>query len=114
MITLRPVAGYQWTCGHCKGQNYIQRFTPCVTCSHCGLVEDAQIESDRLACLTEQECNILILLSEGDTNKIIASKMMLAPNTIRRYVSTIYEKLNVSNRAEAASVAVNALKPIPK
>jgi DNA-binding NarL/FixJ family response regulator len=110
-ITLRPVAGFAWQCPQCTGPNQTEIYTPCVTCAHCGLVCNAQVHSDLLACLTDRECQILLLIAEGNTNSEIGSKLELAPSTTRNYVSEVFKKINVSNRAEAAAVAVRELKP---
>ena len=63
-------------------------------------------ESSAFAELTEQELNILALVAEGMTNRAIAEKLFLAEGTVRNHVSSILDKLHVSNRAEAAVFAV--------
>ncbi len=56
--------------------------------------------------LSKQEKMVLKLVSEGNTNKKIASSLFLGEGTVRNYVSSILSKLDVSNRAEAAAYAV--------
>ena len=56
--------------------------------------------------LTERESEVLALLVEGKTNKEIAQELSLSPTTVRDYVSSILGKLGVSNRTEAAALAV--------
>lgn len=56
--------------------------------------------------LTDQELRILSLISEGKTNKDIASNIFLSEKTVRNYVSSILSKLNLKTRAEAAVYAV--------
>lgn len=56
--------------------------------------------------LTDQERRILGLISEGKTNREIASVLFLSEKTVRNYVSNILGKLNLANRAEAAAFAV--------
>ena len=51
--------------------------------------------------LTPREHEILMLLSDGYTNQAIATKLNLSDKTIRNQVSTIYSKLQVSDRASA-------------
>ncbi|HEY4578903.1 MAG TPA: LuxR C-terminal-related transcriptional regulator, partial [Savagea sp.] len=41
------------------------------------------------------------LVAEGKTTKEIAGELYLAPGTVRNYISTIFEKLDVGNRIEA-------------
>ncbi len=63
-------------------------------------------EASAFAELTQQEKHVLILVSEGMTNREIAKELYLGEGTVRNYVSSILAKLNVSNRAEAAAYAV--------
>ena len=56
--------------------------------------------------LSQQEKHVLILVSEGKTNREIAKVLFLGEGTVRNYVSSILSKLGVSNRAEAAAYAV--------
>ena len=53
--------------------------------------------------LTERESQVLSLIAEGKTTKEIAGELFLSPGTVRNYISTILDKLNVSNRIEAIS-----------
>ncbi len=56
--------------------------------------------------LSQQEKHVLVLVSEGKTNREIAAALFLGEGTVRNYVSSILSKLGVSNRAEAAAYAV--------
>jgi len=58
--------------------------------------------------LTEREVDVLKLLAEGYDNNEIALRLYLSPTTIKRHVSTIFSKLGVSNRVQAAIWAVRA------
>jgi DNA-binding NarL/FixJ family response regulator len=51
--------------------------------------------------LTEREHEILALMAEGYTNNAIASRLYLSPKTVRNYVSSIFTKLQVSDRSQA-------------
>jgi two-component system response regulator DevR len=63
-------------------------------------------EASAFANLSQQEKHVLILVSEGKTNREIAKALFLGEGTVRNYVSSILSKLGVSNRAEAAAYAV--------
>jgi DNA-binding NarL/FixJ family response regulator len=63
-------------------------------------------ELERFSDLTPQEMKVLAKITDGSTNREIASALFLSEGTIRNYVSNILSKLNVSNRAEAAAYAV--------
>jgi len=56
--------------------------------------------------LTQQEKHVLLLVTGGRTNKEIAKMLFLGEGTVRNYASSIFLKLGVSNRAEAAAYAV--------
>jgi DNA-binding NarL/FixJ family response regulator len=53
--------------------------------------------------LTARENVIMGLLKEGKTNKIIARELELSSNTVKVHVHNILRKMQVTNRAEAAS-----------
>jgi DNA-binding NarL/FixJ family response regulator len=56
--------------------------------------------------LNDQERQVLLLVVGGRTNKQIGKTLFLGEGTVRNYASSIYLKLGVSNRAEAAAFAV--------
>lgn len=60
-------------------------------------------EKENEAKLTETERKILQRIAEGHTNQQIANQLFLAEKTVRNYVSKIFAKLNLSNRAAAAA-----------
>jgi DNA-binding NarL/FixJ family response regulator len=55
--------------------------------------------------LTEREGQVLRLVAAGLTNSAIATRLVVAPKTVRNAVSTILAKLGVDSRAEAAARA---------
>jgi DNA-binding NarL/FixJ family response regulator len=63
-------------------------------------------EASAFVNLSQQEKHVLLLVSEGRTNREIAKALYLGEGTVRNYVSSILSKLGVSNRAEAAAYAV--------
>lgn len=63
-------------------------------------------EASAFSPLTLQERHVLLLVSEGKTNRQIAKALFLGEGTVRNYVSSILAKLGVANRAEAAAYAV--------
>ncbi|MGH2757526.1 MAG: response regulator transcription factor [Actinomycetota bacterium] len=62
----------------------------------------------KLARLSAQEERILDLVGEGLTNREIAERIHLSDKTVKNYVSTILQKLDVARRAEAASYVARA------
>jgi two-component system response regulator DevR len=57
-----------------------------------------------LAVLSPQEKRVLALIAEGRTNKEVAAAMGLAEKTVKNYLSTVFEKLHVSRRSQAAAL----------
>ena len=64
------------------------------------ITEDIRLES-----LSHQERRILELLSEGLSNREIATEMFLAEKTVKNYVSNLLAKLGFQRRTEAALFA---------
>jgi DNA-binding NarL/FixJ family response regulator len=52
--------------------------------------------------LSTREKGILKLIAEGLTNKEIAEKVFLSDKTVRNYVSSIFQKIGVTHRTQAA------------
>lgn len=64
--------------------------------------------------LSRRERDILALVAQGDDNRAIALKLSLSEKTIGNRLSEIFQKLGVSNRTQAAMVAVQkGLVPPP-
>jgi DNA-binding NarL/FixJ family response regulator len=64
--------------------------------------------------LTPRERDILALVSRGDDNRAIALSLNLSEKTVGNRLSEIFQKLGVSNRTQAAIVAVQrGLVPPP-
>ncbi|MBV9119690.1 MAG: response regulator transcription factor, partial [Chloroflexi bacterium] len=58
---------------------------------------------DALADLTDQERRILLLIAEGKTNREIGTELTLSPHTVKTYVSSIFQKLHLARRSQAAA-----------
>jgi DNA-binding NarL/FixJ family response regulator len=56
--------------------------------------------------LTAREFDILQLIAEGKSNKEIALALHLTEGTVKGYVSTVFDKLGVADRTQAALYAV--------
>lgn len=65
--------------------------------------KETQPETGELDVLTNREKEILELLSKGLMYKEIAAQIYLSPETVRKHVYHIYEKLHVSNRVAAVN-----------
>jgi DNA-binding CsgD family transcriptional regulator len=63
---------------------------------------DAVIET----VLTAREREVLALLADGLGNKQIAARLGISANTVKTHVELLFEKLDVSSRAEAVATGV--------
>ena len=53
--------------------------------------------------LSPRETRILSMISTGKTNKEIGDVLYISEKTVRNYISTLFKKINVHNRTEAAN-----------
>jgi two-component system, NarL family, response regulator LiaR len=67
--------------------------------------EDGQQPLDRL---TPREREVLVLIGRGFSNKRIANELDLAEKTVKTHVGHVLAKLGVTDRTQAAVVAVQA------
>jgi ATP/maltotriose-dependent transcriptional regulator MalT len=76
---------------------------------------DASFASDHSAqpsnrvrdALTARERDILALISQGSSNKLIARTLAISPETVKSHVKRIFSKLAVGTRTEAVFRAVS-------
>jgi two-component system, NarL family, response regulator LiaR len=59
--------------------------------------------------VTERESELLCLLSTGMTNRELGKHLYVSENTVKTQLKTLYAKLGVRNRAQAASVAAHGI-----
>jgi len=55
--------------------------------------------------ITGREREVLQLLADGRSNKEIAARLGLSPNTVKTHVARLFEKLQVARRTEAIQLA---------
>jgi DNA-binding CsgD family transcriptional regulator len=53
--------------------------------------------------LSGRECEVMLLLATGATNRQIGTKLGLSPRTVQRHVAGIFKKLGVTTRTAAAA-----------
>ncbi len=72
------------------------------------LMRQSSTQSERLPhhSLTEREMSVLRLIAQGRSNKEIAAALFLTEGTVKGYISTIFDKLDVEDRTQAALYAV--------
>jgi NarL family two-component system response regulator YdfI len=68
---------------------------------------DAQPLAEELAePLSDRELEVLELLVEGLSNKLVAHRLSISEHTVKTHVASIFAKLGVSSRTEAVSQAI--------
>jgi two-component system, NarL family, response regulator DevR len=65
-------------------------------------------EDRSLASLSAQERRVLALVAEGKTNKEIGMDLGLSDNTVKNYLVSVFDKLQVKRRSQAAALYVQS------
>jgi DNA-binding CsgD family transcriptional regulator len=58
--------------------------------------------------LTPHEIRIVGMLASGDSYQAVADRLGVTVNTVRNYIRSIYDKLQVHTKSEAVSKALRA------
>ena len=58
--------------------------------------------------LTQRESDVFHLVAQGASNSEVATRLGLGEKTVRNYVSRLYHKLALTNRAQIATYALHA------
>ncbi|HHJ13402.1 MAG TPA: response regulator transcription factor [Gammaproteobacteria bacterium] len=69
---------------------------------------DPAVLEDRLP-ITRREAEVLLWLAHGKTNREIAEILGMSPRTVNKHLEQMYPKIGASNRAAAASVAIQTI-----
>lgn len=56
--------------------------------------------------ITNREKEILVQIAQGKTNREISQKLILSASTVRNHISSIFNKLRISNRSQATAIAI--------
>jgi DNA-binding CsgD family transcriptional regulator len=59
--------------------------------------------------LTPRELEVLALASEGLTNMQMAARLQLSVHAVKFHLASVYRKLEVANRTEAAVLYLRAI-----
>jgi two-component system, NarL family, response regulator YdfI len=71
------------------------------------LLPEAQPFAEELAePLSDRELEVLELLVEGLSNKLVAHRLSISEHTVKTHVASIFAKLGVSSRTEAVSQSI--------
>ena len=90
-----------------RGRNYLsQKISDIVLQEISDVKKDT--ESIGVEILTNRECEILQLISEGNSTKKIAEVLFISPKTVESHRANIMEKLNIHNIPELTKYAIRA------
>jgi len=64
--------------------------------------------ASKIELLTEREQEVLDLLADGFSNKDIAKRLFLSEKTVKNHLNTIFKKMEVTDRTNAALYAIKA------
>jgi LuxR family maltose regulon positive regulatory protein len=81
-------------------QRLLDAFSPPSVAGSPGLSQAALVEP-----ISQRELEVLHLMAQGKTNQEIARQLVIAPGTVKAHTASIYRKLDVANRTEAAARA---------
>jgi two-component system nitrate/nitrite response regulator NarL len=84
-----------------------------VAMSHRESAKEVDTVRSRISSLTEREKAVFDCISgnTGDSARIIAKKLHISESTLRNHLTSIYEKMGVSNRLELISFALKNKHP---
>lgn len=76
--------------------------------------EEQEQESVKIGALTKREREIISLIGEGLKNRQISARLFISEATVRHHLTSIFDKLNVSDRLELIIYAYghNLIKPL--
>ena len=73
------------------------------------LAQFGQLQGRQASILTAREIEVISAIKAGNSNKEIATKLVISEETVKRHLSNIYAKLGVSGRLELALLTVDSL-----
>lgn len=86
-----------------EGESYIQ--SNLIPILNAKMVE-RDMEKEKLALLTKRELEVLKLMAVGSYNKEIGEKLNISERTVKNHISSIFKKIDVSDRTQAAIFAI--------
>lgn len=75
-------------------------------------IQQTAAKNDPFATLTSREEQILELLGSGLSNKEIGWRLTISEKTVKHYLTSILDKLNVQNRVQAALLVAGRQAPL--
>ncbi len=86
-----------------NGEKYIQpKLIPALN----NRLISRDVDKDKIASLTSRELEVLIQVAKGLFNKEIATSLNITERTVKNHISSIFKKIDVSDRTQAAVFAI--------
>lgn len=86
-----------------SGESYIQpNMIPALN----NRLVSRDVDKEKIEMLTKRELEVLILVSNGMFNKEIAVELEISERTVKNHVSSIFKKIEVNDRTQAAVFAI--------
>lgn len=86
-----------------EGNNYIQ--SSLIPLLNSKMIA-RDVDSEKIKLLTKREFEILIKISSGMCNKEIGDMLQISERTVKNHISSIFKKIEVSDRTQAAVFAI--------
>ena len=95
-----------------QGKTYLPQSLSCKFFNHFQMLvkkqeDEAASEQNLLNTLTQREEEVLDLLTQGLTYKIVAKTLFISDTTVKTHVNNIFQKLQVNDRTGAVLYAIN-------
>ena len=85
--------------------NLVQEFKRLSEREHKGSFQPAEVRRP-LHLLTKRECEVLQLLTDGQSNRAIGESLFISEKTVKNHVSSILQKMSVNDRTQAVVMAI--------
>lgn len=86
------------------GKTYIQPSIASLLIEN-GIKDELNEDLEKINSLTKREYEVLTLIAEGLSNKDIADRLFISEKTVKNHVSSIFKKIGVNDRIQAAIFA---------
>ena len=86
------------------GKTYIQPSIASLLIEN-GIKNELNEDLEKINSLTKREYEVLTLIAEGLSNKDIADRLFISEKTVKNHVSSIFKKIGVNDRIQAAIFA---------
>lgn len=86
-----------------EGNNYIQ--SSLIPLLNSKMIA-RDLDSEKIKLLTKRESQILMNVASGMSNKEIGDKLQISERTVKNHISSVFKKIEVSDRTQAAVFAI--------